>query len=224
MPVTAPSMAARSVMLPVNDGSVVPAAAHDPVVPVTVPMPPGATATTPCWIARAGSAIDLMTAAPCETSCCWTGIVVSWVDCPSRVSERWSAKGRLPTVSVNVDFDAAAGERRGRVVAEAEEDGVAGVGAHRIDRGRIGVGVAGAVVPLPGARDLAPGDAGQVEQRQREVGAQGEAFVVAGGEVVGQAEGDDVSGTQLPIRRRRAAIDRHDGDGDLVGRYRQRGR
>ena len=117
-------------------------------------------------------------------------------------------EGQVADRQRELDFDAAAGERRGRVVSEAEEDGVAGVGTHRIDGGRIGVGVAGAVVPLPGAPALAPADAGQVEQRQREVGAQGEVFVVAGGEVIGQAEGDDVAGTQFPVHRRRAAIDR----------------
>ena len=89
MPATVPSSAARSVTLPVNAEPAVPAPDQLPVVPVTVPP---VDATTPCLMSSTGSATDWISTLSALTNCCWP-MVVSWVDCPSTVMERWSAKG-----------------------------------------------------------------------------------------------------------------------------------
>ena len=97
MPLTSPLTALMSVMAPANGTPALPGGFHVPVVPVIVPS---LLATTPCRIASVGSATDTITATSEEISGWWT-IVVTWLDCASTSSERWSAYGWSPTRRVN---------------------------------------------------------------------------------------------------------------------------
>ena len=118
-------------------------------------------------------------------------------------------------------LDALAAQVAGGVAAKIENQRVAGADGHRIDV--IGIRVAAAVGPLAGVCSGCPGNAGQVKQRQGHVGGELEVLVVAGGQVVGELEGDDVARLQFDIGRRRSAIDGDDRGRHGVGRNRQRG-
>ncbi|MCY1288008.1 hypothetical protein D9M70_370270 [compost metagenome] len=114
------------------------------------------------------------------------------------------------------DLDAAAVEAGVDVVGEGEDQRVAGADAHRYRA--FGIGVAGA--QAPDRIQLVRIEDAEVEQRQRQVGGQREVLVVAGDQVVAEAEGDLIARVQLDAGRRgAAAVEVGQGDVHLAGRH-----
>ncbi|MNF58859.1 hypothetical protein D3C84_404310 [compost metagenome] len=118
--------------------------------------------------------------------------------------------------------DAAAAGAGGDETAEVEYHRVAGPAGHRDDRPA--VGVVGPDLPLALLVAHAPGDGGNVEQGQRQVGAELELLVVACDQVIAELEGHIIARAQFAVAGRQLVVDLDHLDIHGAGRHRAQGR